>query len=268
MKTFNVLASALFGAMAVAVPLQKREMVTATHTVVETVVVYTTVWEADAAATSAPGLFYESPSQHDQPSPAPASETAAYTPPVNTPPAVPEPSSVYTPPAAPSLEPAPSSAYTPPANTPSPAPEPSSVYTPPAAPASSAAAAPAPSAAAESGSSGTSSAYTNNAGSITLNLFDGHLGSCGKNIPNDGNMVALATDLMGAMTFDPATGNPVNKWCGQQIEITYKGKTATAVIGDSCPGCTDGGLDLPPALWDTLVGGPGDRLQGATWKII
>ncbi|KAF2256362.1 hypothetical protein BU26DRAFT_513195 [Trematosphaeria pertusa] len=271
MKTSNVLASVLFGSMAAAVPLQKRAMATMTHTVVETVVVYTTVWEGEgsqAEATSAPGLFYE---HHDQPSSAAASSTApAYTPPADTPSVAPEPSSVYTPPApsSPSPEPTPSSVYTPPAvSTPSPAPEPSSVYTPPA-PASSAAAAPSPSAASE----GSGSGYTNTGGSITMNYFGGGTGSCGKPIPDDSIMVALATDLMGAMTYDQATGNPTNKWCGQRIEITYNGNTAEAVIEDACSGCTNGGLDLPPSLWETLTGGAGgasgDRLQGASWKTI
>ncbi|KAF8217375.1 hypothetical protein K438DRAFT_1455643, partial [Mycena galopus ATCC 62051] len=39
-------------------------------------------------------------------------------------------------------------------------------------------------------------------------------------------------------------------YCFKQITMTYNGKTATATITDSCPGCpTNGGLDLSPGLF-------------------
>jgi hypothetical protein len=68
MKTSAVLASLLFGSFAVAAPVNKRALVYKTETVVETVVVYTTVYDDEPVAqatqvpTTSDGAFYQKPS--------------------------------------------------------------------------------------------------------------------------------------------------------------------------------------------------------------
>ncbi|KAF2635130.1 hypothetical protein P280DRAFT_360621, partial [Massarina eburnea CBS 473.64] len=96
--------------------------------------------------------------------------------------------------------------------------------------------------------------------------FAGGLGSCGKPIADSDMTVALASDLYGSSTYDIATGNPTNRWCNQKVSITYKGKTTTATIMDKCAGCTNGGFDMTPSLWEAVTGTTvGDRLTGMTW---
>ncbi|KAF8624067.1 hypothetical protein AX15_006079 [Amanita polypyramis BW_CC] len=41
--------------------------------------------------------------------------------------------------------------------------------------------------------------------------------------------------------------------CGQQIKINYLGKTVTATVADSCPGCSRFSLDLSPAAFRALA---------------
>jgi hypothetical protein len=271
MKTSNVLASVLFGSLAAAAPLNKRAYATVTHTFVETVVVYTTVWDGEAPAapaTSAAGLFFEEHSKAT-PSSAAASSTPIYTPPAA------KSSSVYTPPAVETSAPAPSptSVYTPPVvSTPSPAPEPSSVYTPPPV-ASSTVAAPAPVSSSTggggSGSGGSGQTYT---GSITMYYYGGGTGACGEPISDTEMVVALGVAEFGDSSYDVMTGLPTNKWCGVTIAITYNGVTTNGKIMDRCPGCTEAGLDMTPALWEKVTGGvggaSGDRLSGATWQVV
>lgn len=105
-----------------------------------------------------------------------------------------------------------------------------------------------------------------------MNYFAGGTGACGQPISDDSMTVALASDLFGESTYDVQTGNPTNKWCNAKVEIDYNGAKATATIMDRCPGCTDGGFDMTPKLWEAITGGAGgasgDRLYGATWKVV
>jgi hypothetical protein len=262
MKTSNVLASVLFGSLAAAAPFVKRDLVTKTEVVVETLVIYTTVWDSDvpmAEATSTPGLFYEQPSKPAS-SKAEPTPTPAYTPPVE------EPSSVYTPPssapapvtsAAPAPEP--SSVYTPapePSSVYTPAPEPSSVYTP--APASSA---PAP---VQTSSSSTGEKYH---GDITIYDNTGAAGACGEPLTDSDMIVALAKPTWGESTYDVMTGEATNPWCGQKITIEYQGNQIQATIMDLCPVCAAGDIDLSLAAWKALTGlDEKTRLQADWWK--
>lgn len=133
MKSSQILASVLFGTFAAAVPF-KRDLVTKTEVVVETVIVYTTVWDdvpAAEATTTGGGYFYEVPSSS-------AAKTTSTSTSTSTPAYVPspaqEPSSVYTPPAptsASSTEVVVPSVAAPPPTSAAPPPETSS--TPPAA---------------------------------------------------------------------------------------------------------------------------------------
>ncbi|KAF2467054.1 uncharacterized protein BDR25DRAFT_72736 [Lindgomyces ingoldianus] len=256
MKTSNILASLTFGVLAAAFPLDKRDLVTKTEVVVETVVVYTTVWDSEAPstvaakATSDPGLFFEKHTSSI------AKPTSVYTP------SAAEPSSVYTPPA-PTFSPAPSSVYTPPAPS-SDVAAPSSVYTPPA-PVSSAA--PAETKAPSGGNGGAGSHH----GDITIYDNTGAAGACGKPLTDDSKIVALAKKTWGDSTYDPQTGASTNPWCGKQITISYKhpsGEVSTtdATIMDLCPGCAGQyDIDLSHATWHALGLTEITRLQADWW---
>ncbi|KAJ2917219.1 hypothetical protein MD484_g3219, partial [Candolleomyces efflorescens] len=72
-------------------------------------------------------------------------------------------------------------------------------------------------------------------------FYDVGLGACGEtNVATD-YIVALNTNQFG-------TGYP-GPYCGKTITMSYGGKTATATIMDSCPGCPYGGLDLSRGLF-------------------
>jgi len=278
MKTSSIVASVLFGSMAAAAPmLNKRAYVTHTSTLIQTEVTYTTVYaDEPAAKPSASPAFFEKPTGKPanapsaaptQPAPVasvkPSSAVAPVKPSSQAPqqPAAPTvaPPKPSTPAPAPTVAPAQPSveAVAPkPSTTPAaPAPAPSSTKpaTPAATPATPA-------------TGGSGSGAVHSGGSMTIHPFGGALGSCGQPIADTDMTVALAVDLYGESTYDVATGNPTNKWCGQKINITYKGKTVPATIMDRCPGCTNGGLDVSKALWKTLTGTEqGDRLYGMTW---
>ncbi|KAK7179158.1 hypothetical protein DPSP01_012062 [Paraphaeosphaeria sporulosa] len=264
----SIVASALFASLALAAPLNKRAYATKTNTVVETVVVYTTVWgnqppatSAPAAATSSPALFFEKPSSAAAVT---SSEVAPKVPSSTPEPVVPS----FTPAPEPVSSEAPSSSAVPVVeSTPSPSPEPTPTpqVTPEAAPSSTTPVVEAtPSA--EPSTGGGSSGGQEYTGSLTMNYYSGGLGACGEAIQDTEMVAALAVAGFGDSTYDSATGNPTNKWCNQKIRVTYNGKSADAVIKDRCPGCTgQGGLDATPALWEALTGGQGgasgDRLE-------
>ena len=67
------------------------------------------------------------------------------------------------------------------------------------------------------------------------------LGACGNLNQNSAWTVALNAAQFG-------NSYPSSE-CGKTITISYGGKTAQAVIQDSCPGCPYGGLDLSPSLF-------------------
>jgi hypothetical protein len=46
------------------------------------------------------------------------------------------------------------------------------------------------------------------------------------------------------------TGNQ----CGRMINIRYKNRSKRAVVGDLCPECKHGDLDLTPGLFQDLIG--------------
>ena len=268
MKTSNVVASLLFGSLAAAVPV-KRDLYTKTELVVETVVVFTTVWDdgsAPTVATTTAGAFYEQPSKAAS-SVVEATSTSAYVAPV-----VKSSSSVYVAPtstAAPQPE-STTSAYTPPAvSTSQAAVAPSSVYTP--SPVSSAPAASSSAASGSTTSTGSGQTYSN----VDLTVYDtgGVAGMCQKNgeiLDPNAMTVALSVGLMGTRITDPQTGDALNEMCGKKIEITYNGKSIEATINDGCAGCKGpNDVDLTRGAMKALVGtDAAERYSGASWKVI
>jgi outer membrane biosynthesis protein TonB len=273
MKTSAVLAAALCSTFALAAPLDKRAYATKTEVHVEYYTVWTTVTgvQPAAAATSDPALFYEG-----KPSTMTTVTTKANNPPPPPSPAPPVPTTEAPPPPPKptTTEKKPEPVYTPPpppptTEAPPPPPKPTT-QAPPPPPAAPTQPAPPQNTQPSQPSNGDGEVHTG--GSLTLNYYKGGLGACGNPVDDSGMFVALASDLMGPATYDPATGNPTNKWCNKKVEITNNGRTATAVIADRCDGCTDGGFDATPALWEALTGGlggaSGDRIYSMSWKVI
>ncbi|KAJ3504013.1 hypothetical protein NLJ89_g8161 [Agrocybe chaxingu] len=72
-------------------------------------------------------------------------------------------------------------------------------------------------------------------------FYDVGLGACGQtNVASD-YIVALNAEQFGSGYPGPN--------CFKSITLSYNGKTATATIMDSCPGCPYGGLDLSRGLF-------------------
>lgn len=69
------------------------------------------------------------------------------------------------------------------------------------------------------------------------NTETGNAGSCGRFITNNEYVVA-----MNVADYKQSD-------CFKKITMTYNGKTTTATIGDQCPGCPPGGLDLSEGLF-------------------
>jgi len=87
----------------------------------------------------------------------------------------------------------------------------------------------------------------------------GAYGSCGVIHADSDFIVALPTAQFSAAE--------IKAHCGQTVSITNVGggkvnegigKTLTAVVADTCPGCVGQGLDLSTGLWEALHGGNRD----------
>lgn len=257
MKNSAVLASMLFGALAVAAPFDKRALVYATEVVTETVVIYTTVYEDEPVATSSvDGLFYEQPTTTSSAVVVPTSSAApAYVAPVTSE----SPSSVYTPaPETPSSTPV--AVATSAAAVVETQPTTTEAYVAPAV--TSAAAVESQ---ASSGST-TTSGETYSDVDITIYDNSGGYGACGTELHDTDMIVALAQDAWGTSTYDVMTGEATNPWCGQKIQIEYNGNSIQATIMDLCPGCGGHDIDLSLAAWKQLTGLDEKTRLKASWS--
>ncbi|KAF2872635.1 hypothetical protein BDV95DRAFT_570262 [Massariosphaeria phaeospora] len=271
MKTSAILASALFGALAIAAPVDRRALVTQTEIVVETVVVYTTIWDDEPAAQATPtpaAQFHEKPvaqaPAHSEVKPTPVASVntaPANTPAANVPAVVEEPSKAYTPPAVQTPFPEPT-----PTPTPSPKPvEPQPMVEQPAAPSVISSAAPVQSSAPPS--SGPEK-KTYDSTDLSMHVYGPSPGSpsaCGPMVTETEYKVAITADLWGASTWDIQSGASTNRWCNMPITIEHNGKTVDATIIDLCNGgCGSNGLDVSRAVWQDLVGPVGSDGSGAS----
>ncbi|KAF8212414.1 RlpA-like double-psi beta-barrel-protein domain-containing protein-containing protein [Mycena galopus ATCC 62051] len=80
------------------------------------------------------------------------------------------------------------------------------------------------------------------------------LGACGGTNSDSDFIVALNQDTFGY--------SYPSQYCYKKITMTYNGKTTTATIVDSCPGCpSSGGLDLSPGLFSFFA----DQSEGVIY---
>lgn len=250
----------LLSSLAVAAPLDRRARRTKTETVVTTVFSTVTVYDDEPAPTSSQGLFYEQPASSAVAAsstavyvaPAPSSPAAApqSSAPAAVPAAVPATSAPVVQPAATSAAPAPvvpavSSAA--PVVTPTPTPAPAAPVTPAT---SAAPAAPVSTSPASSPSTPSTGGYS---GDLTMYNGYGGYGACGTVLNDSDVFVALSKGVFGDSTYNAATGDATNPWCGATITVTANGKTVSAKVVDRCAGCAgEYDVDGSPAFYSAL----------------
>lgn len=283
MKYSTAFALSALAALAVAIPLEKRDLYTTTvvDEVTETVDVVQTVWVHPGD----PRLQQQQAAKH-QPAAAPAHTTSqviapapAYTPPPTSSP-VPALQSVVVPPqvqqknvvkpaAGPTSSPAPAPAVvSSPSNTPVAAPAIASA----AAPVQSQSPASSPASSGSTSGSGPTGGSCGDVGgkcSGDATQFDGSqgLGSCGwvdPTGPGGPDYFALAYEMMGpASSF--GTNEPANGNCGRKATIVYNGKEFPAWLADKCPGCSGQSIDLSPSLFQKVFGVAPTRFHDVEW---
>ncbi|KDQ20988.1 hypothetical protein BOTBODRAFT_26998 [Botryobasidium botryosum FD-172 SS1] len=92
-------------------------------------------------------------------------------------------------------------------------------------------------------------------GNGKLSFFDTGLGSCGNtNKPSD-FIVAMPAGLMSSSL------------CGKTVTISANGKTTTATVADTCPGCDDTQLDCTTSLFDFFADPSVGIVTGVTWSV-
>ncbi|KAJ7219106.1 RlpA-like double-psi beta-barrel-protein domain-containing protein-containing protein [Mycena pura] len=84
-------------------------------------------------------------------------------------------------------------------------------------------------------------------------FYEAGLGACGQHNSDSDFIVALNQQTFGFSYPSP--------YCNKKISMTYNGKTTTATIVDSCPGCPVNGLDLTPGLFSFFA----DRSEGVIY---
>ncbi|KAI0756403.1 RlpA-like double-psi beta-barrel-protein domain-containing protein-containing protein [Daedaleopsis nitida] len=89
-------------------------------------------------------------------------------------------------------------------------------------------------------------------------FFNVGLGACGKVNKDSDHIVAIASTR-----FQAAKGGS----CDQFVQITNKknGKKAFGLVRDSCPGCSDGDLDMSPSLFQALGASLDQGVMDIVW---
>lgn len=290
MKSFGIIAaSALFGAIANAAPLNKRDVVWVTEieTDIVTVPVTMTVWagaeettvsttttssrhghqffHSKASTSSTPVAVVSttsSPSVYVAPTP---SSTSVYVTPT------PSTTSIYVAPTSSSSEayvaPTTSSVYVAPETTSTyvaPTIESTSVYVPPTTSTTSSAPAATTSASSGSGeSSGLAASGTEYTGDLTW--YDVGLGACGLTSTSDEAIVAISQDIFDNAQYKTANPN-LNPLCGKYVTITGKdGSSYQAKVVDRCVGCAEADLDLSQGFFNKVTSNGDGRVSGMSW---
>lgn len=294
MKSFGIIAaSALFGAVANAAPLNKRDVVWVTEieTDIVTVPVTMTVWagaeETIAASTTttqsrlghqffhskAPQASTTSTTVSVAPTTSSTSVYVAPTPSTTSVYVAPTTSSseVYVAPTTSSTEvyvaPTTSSVYVAPETTSAyvaPTIESTSVYVAPTTSTTSSAPAATTSASSSGASSGPAASGTEYSGDLTW--YDVGLGACGLTSTSDEAIVAISQKIFDSPDY--ATANPnLNPLCGKYVTIKGKnGQSYQAKVVDRCVGCAEADLDLSQDFFNTVTSNGDGRVSGMSWS--
>ncbi|KAI8989474.1 RlpA-like double-psi beta-barrel-protein domain-containing protein-containing protein [Pilobolus umbonatus] len=88
----------------------------------------------------------------------------------------------------------------------------------------------------------------------------GSQGACGPFADENSQIVAMNAAQYGPM-------NRKSPWCGKKLKIMYKDKYTVATVTDACPGCSEGSLDLTPAVWGQLERNYDKGIIPITWHV-
>jgi hypothetical protein len=263
MLSKTVLAVGAIASLAAAIPMQqnKRDVVWTTQTEAEyvTVDVTTTIWLApgETPPVEPAGVPAGNPGHYGHHGHGGKPKVTSHIKSTVTVPPAPE--ETYAAPSEPAAPETPSSPYV--------APTPTSTYEAPAYSSPAPIESPPPAQPTKKPSNGGGSPPSGGAtdGSGDMTYYTPGLGSCGETNTDSDSIVALAEDMM--LANWPSPNNPnANPLCGKSITISWQGKTATATIADTCPGCANGGLDLTPSLFQEFAPLSEGRLTGMTWS--
>lgn len=97
-----------------------------------------------------------------------------------------------------------------------------------------------------------------------MTYFTPDLGACGWTNTESDFIVAVSAELFDIFGGGISNGNPV---CGHKIRIHKNGKTVVATITDECPPCTQGSIDMSPALFSYLEN-PDVGRTSVEWEFI
>ncbi|KLJ10041.1 hypothetical protein EMPG_14536 [Blastomyces silverae] len=92
-----------------------------------------------------------------------------------------------------------------------------------------------------------------------MTFYDGGVGSCGVNVKTFAeDAIAMPVGLMGNLSND-------NPFCGQKVNVKFRGKTFTATVRDKCIGCKGGDIDMTRSLFYKFAHEDEGRLAGVEW---
>ncbi|PWN36084.1 uncharacterized protein FA14DRAFT_179448 [Meira miltonrushii] len=97
-----------------------------------------------------------------------------------------------------------------------------------------------------------------------MTYFTPDVGACGWSNTESDFIVAVSAELFQIFGNGISNGNPV---CGHKIRIFKNGKSAIATISDECPPCTQGSIDMTPALFKYFED-PDVGRTSVTWQFI
>lgn len=90
-------------------------------------------------------------------------------------------------------------------------------------------------------------------------------GSCGLVNSSSDPIVAISHVIMEAAGVANPNKNPN---CGRRVKITYGGVDTIATVTDTCPGCTEGSLDLTESLFYAVAPSGDGRVHDVSWCFI
>lgn len=89
------------------------------------------------------------------------------------------------------------------------------------------------------------------------------LGACGGTNKDSDKIVAISQKVFDANTTDDNSND--NSYCGKKIKASYKGKSVTVEVVDSCVGCAEDDLDFSPSAFSEIADQDLGRID-ITWE--
>ncbi|KAM5543856.1 hypothetical protein V8D89_002473 [Ganoderma adspersum] len=99
--------------------------------------------------------------------------------------------------------------------------------------------------------------------------YDPGLGSCG--VFSTAAELVVAVDAHTINNFPGAGSDPhLNPMCGRKLKVTYKKKSVTAKVVETCPAskCKVGSVELSPTAFKRLAPLSAGSLHNITWTLL